>query len=159
MNTPEFWVAVGFLILLAVVFRPTKNMIIGSLDSRADKIRSSLDEAEKLREEAQHVLADYQRKQREAAKEIEGLVANARSQAETMRSEAEHSLKNTLARREKLAHEKISQAEADAIGEVRDLAVEMAIRASGELLGHKLGHTESQRLIETAIRDLPKNLE
>ncbi len=159
MNTPEFWVAVGFLILLAVLFKPAKKMITESLDSRAEKIRSSLDKAEKLREEAQHVLADYQRKQREAAKEIEGLVANARSQAETMRSEAENSLKNTLARREQLAHEKINQAEADAIVEVRNLAVDMAIKASGELLERRLGQKQSQELIETAIKELPRNLQ
>ena len=159
MNTPEFWVAVGFLILLAVLFKPAKKMITESLDSRAEKIRSSLDKAEKLREEAQHVLADYQRKQREAAKEIEGLVANARSQAETMRSEAENSLKNTLARREQLAHEKIKQAEADAIVEVRNLAVDMAIKASGELLERRLGQKQSQELIETAIKELPRNLQ
>ena len=159
MNTPEFWVAVGFLILLAVLFKPAKKMITASLDSRAEKIRSSLDEAEKLREEAQHVLADYQRKQREAAKEIEGLVANARSQAETMRSEAENSLKNTLARREQLAHEKISRAEADAIVEVRNLAVDMAIKASGEFLERRRGQKQSQELIETAIKELPRNLQ
>lgn len=159
MNTPEFWVAVGFLILLAVLFKPAKKMIIASLDSRAEKIRSSLDEAEKLREEAQHVLADYQRKQREAAKEIEGLVANARSQAETMRCEAENSVKNALARREQVALEKISQKEADAIAEVRNLAVDMAIRASGELLERRLEQKQSQELIETAIRELPRNLQ
>ena len=159
MNTPEFWVAIGFLILLAVLVKPAKKMIITSLDSRADKIRSSLDEAEKLREEAQHLLADYQRKQREAAKEIEALVANARSQTESMRSEAEHSLKNTLARREQLAHEKISQAEADAIAEVRNLAVDMAIKASSELLERRLGQKESQKLIDTAIKELPRNLQ
>ena len=159
MNTPEFWVAVGFLILLAVLFKPAKKMIIASLDSRAEKIRSSLDEAEKLREEAQHVLADYQRKQREAAKEIEGLVANARSQAETMRCEAEYSVKNALARREQAALEKISQKEADAIAEVRNLAVDMAIKASGELLERRLGQKQSQELIETAIRELPRNLQ
>ena len=159
MNTPEFWVAVGFLILLAVLFKPAKKMIIASLDSRAEKIRSSLDEAEKLREEAQHVLADYQRKQREAAKEIEGLVANARSQAETMRCEAENSVKNALARREQVALEKISQKEADAIAEVRNLAVDMAIKASGELLERRLGQKQSQELIETAIKELPRNLQ
>ena len=159
MNTPEFWVAVGFLILLAVLFKPAKKMIIASLDSRAEKIRSSLDEAEKLREEAQHVLADYQRKQREAAKEIEGLVANARSQAETMRCEAENSVKNALARREQVALEKISQKEADAVAEVRNLAVDMAIKASGELLERRLGQRQSQELIETAIRELPRNLQ
>jgi F-type H+-transporting ATPase subunit b len=159
MNTPEFWVAVGFLILLAVLLKPAKKIIIESLDSRAEKIRSSLDEAEKLREEAQHVLADYQRKQREAAKEIEGLVANARSQAETMRCEAENSVKNALARREQVALEKISQKEADAIAEVRNLAVDMAIKASGELLERRLGQRQSQELIETAIRELPRNLQ
>ena len=159
MNTPEFWVAVGFLILLAVLFKPVKKIIIASLDSRAEKIRSSLDEAEKLREEAQHVLADYQRKQREAAKEIEGLVANARSQAEAMRREAENSVKNALARREQVALEKISQKEADAIAEVRNLAVDMAIKASGELLERRLGQKQSQELIETAIRELPRNLQ
>ena len=159
MNTAEFWVAVGFLILLAVLFKPAKKMIIASLDSRAEKIRSSLDEAEKLREEAQHVLADYQRKQREAAKEIEGLVANARSQAETMRCEAEYSVKNALARREQAALEKISQKEADAIAEVRNLAVDMAIKASGELLERRRGQKHSQELIETAIKELPRNLQ
>lgn len=159
MNTPEFWVAVGFLILFAVLFKPAKQMIIASLDSRAEKIRSSLDEAEKLREEAQHVLADYQRKQREAAKEIEGLVANARSQAETMRCEAEDSVKNALARREQVALEKISQKEADAIAEVRNLAVDMAVKASGEFLERRLGQKQSQELIETAIKELPRNLQ
>lgn len=159
MNTPEFWVAVGFLILLAVLFKPAKKMIIASLDSRAEKIRSSLDEAEKLREEAQHVLADYQRKQREAAREIEGLVANARSQAETMRCEAENSVKNALARREQVALEKISQKEADAVAEVRNLAVDMAIKASGELLERRLGQKQSRELIETAIKELPRNLQ
>ena len=159
MNTPEFWVAVGFLILLAVLVKPAKKMIITSLDSRADKIRSSLDEAEKLREEAQHLLADYQRKQREAAKEIEALVANARSQTESMRSEAEHSLKNTLARREQLAHEKIAQAEADAVAEVRNLAVDMAIKASSEILERRLEQKESQKLIDTAIKELPRGLQ
>ena len=159
MNTPEFWVAVGFLILLAVLLKPAKKIIIESLDSRAEKIRSSLDEAEKLREEAQHVLADYQRKQREAAKEIEGLVANARSQAETMRCEAEDSVKNALARREQVALEKISQKEADAIAEVRNLAVDMAVKASGEFLERRLGQKQSQELIETAIKELPRNLQ
>ena len=104
-------------------------------------------------------MADYQRMQREAAKEIEGLVANARSRAETMRCEAEDAVKNALARREQVALEKISQKEADAIAEVRNLAVDMAIKASGELLERRLGQKQSQELIETAIRELPRTLQ
>jgi F-type H+-transporting ATPase subunit b len=76
-----------------------------------------------------------------------------------MRCEAENSVKNALARREQVALEKISQKEADAIAEVRNLAVDMAIKASGELLERSLGQRQSQELIETAIRELPRNLQ
>ena len=87
--TPEFWVAVGFLIFLGIVIRPAVRGVTGALDGRAERIKTSLDEARALYEEAQHLLADYQRKQREAAREVDDIVAHARTEAERMVKESE----------------------------------------------------------------------
>jgi len=156
--TPDFWVLVGFLAFCAIVIKPALKAVLGGLDSRADKIRGTLDEAEKLREEAQHVLAEYQRKQREASKEIEAIVANARAEGERMIADAEEALATSMKRREQLAHDKIAQAEADAVTEVRNHAVDIAIQATGKLLAEKVGQEQSNALIDTAIGDLSRRL-
>ncbi len=79
IHSPEFWVAIGFVILIgAMAWLKVGKMIGSALDARADKIKASLDEAAELREEAQHVLAEYQRKQRDAVKEMEEMLFRAR---------------------------------------------------------------------------------
>ena len=155
-QTPEFWVAIGFLILLAIVFKTALKSITTHLDGRANKIQETLDEAEKLREEAQHLLADYQRKQREASKEVEAIIADARSKTETMISESEEVLQKSIERREQLAKEKIVQAEADAISAVRNYAIDIAIEASEKLMITKLGQNRSDSLIDKSIEELAK---
>src|SRR3546814_14248082 len=91
--------------------------LLDGLDARAERIRAELDEAQRLREEAQKALAEYKRKQRDAAKEAEDLLANAKHEAELLRRQAAEDLKETLARREKAAIEKIAQAETQALQE------------------------------------------
>src|SRR3546814_7760908 len=88
-----------------------RQPVLDGLDARAERIRAELDEAQRLREEAQKALAEYKRKQRDAAKEAEDLLANAKHEAELLRRQAAEDLKETLARREKAAIEKIAQAE------------------------------------------------
>jgi F-type H+-transporting ATPase subunit b len=159
LETPEFWVAVGFLVLMVVLYRPALRFILAGLDGRADKIRSDLEEAQKLKDEAQHLLADYQRKQRDAAKEIEGLIAAARKEADALQKRAKEQIEASLERRERLADEKISQAEADAVATVRNAAVDIAISATAKLLGEGLEEQEANRLIDSAITELPQKLQ
>ena len=138
LHTPEFWVAIGFIVLMLAIAKKGWAAIIGGLDGRAERIRTSLDDATRLREEAQHLLAEYQRKQRDAAKEIDGLLAAARTEAERSSVNAAEALEELVKRREQLAIDKIAQAEADALQAVRNTAVDVAIAATRRLLGDRL---------------------
>lgn len=158
LHTAEFWVFVAFVILVASAFKKVRAFLTGGLDSRAARIKAHLDEAEKLREDAQSLLADYQRKQRAAAKEAEGIVAQAKNEAQYMREQAQADLEQALKRREQQAIEKIAQAEAEALSAVRNQAVDLAIAASARLLAENLDEQRAARLIDEAIKELPEKL-
>jgi F-type H+-transporting ATPase subunit b len=117
-----------------------------------------LDEAEKLREDAQSLLAEYQRKQHAAAEEAAGIVAQAKAEAERIREQAEADLEQALKRREQQAIEKIAQAEAEALGEVRNQAVDLAMAASRRLLADNIDEGKAARLVDEAIKDLSGRL-
>lgn len=158
LHTPEFWVAVGFVLLVVSIFRPVARAIGSALDARADRIKATLDEAARLREEAQHLLAEYQRKQRDAAKEADEMIAKAREEGERLAAEATTNLETALTRREALAIDKIAQAEADALREVREVAVEAAIGATRQLIAEKLDAGRANSLVDDAIAELPDKL-
>jgi F-type H+-transporting ATPase subunit b len=157
-NDPTLWVAVGFVIFVAGVFKIAKKTIIGALDGRAEEIRNSLDQAASLREEAQQLLAEYQRKQRDAVKETEKMVAQARAEAAQMAKTGAEKLEEMLKRREQLAVEKIAQAEADAIREVRAISVDVAVVATRSLIASNMDDGKSGALVDDAISDLSKKL-
>ena len=120
-----FWALVGLIIFLGIIFYvkvPAK--IVGSLDDRANKIRDELEEAKRLREEAQQLMAEYQRKRQEAEEEAEGIVAAAKREAEALKVDAKVKTEEFVARREALAEQKIAQAEVDAVSAVRASAEE-----------------------------------
>ena len=158
LSTPEFWVAVGFVILVAGVARPVWRGATQGLDARSEQIQKTLDEARTLHEEAQHLLAEYQRKQRDAAREAEQMIEQARGEAERLRAEAVENLERTIERRKALAQEKIAQAEADAVRAVRDAAVDIAIAATARVIGERLGEDRAAVLIDDAVQDLPRHL-
>ena len=158
LQSAEFWVLVAFLILVGAVFKKVSAALTGALDARAARIKSQLDEAEKLREEAQSLLAEYQRKQRTAAQDAEAIVAQAKSESQRMREQAQVDLKQALKRREQQAIEKIAQAEAEALGEVRRQAVDLALAASALLLRDNLDEERAARLVDEAIKELPEKL-
>jgi F-type H+-transporting ATPase subunit b len=155
---PEFWVAVGFVAVVAVLWRPAAKQVAAGLDARATRIKSSLDEARTLAEEAQKILAEHQRKQREAAKECERIVEHAREEAERLTREAHDRLEAGLRRRVQLAREKIALAETEAAREVRNVAVEVAIAATRALIARRLDRAGADRLIESSIAELPRRL-
>lgn len=158
LHSAEFWVLIAFLILLAAVFKKVSATLTSGLDARAARIKAQLDEAEKLREDAQSLVAEYQRKQRAASQEAEAIVAQAKSEAERMRQQAHADLEQALKRRQQQALDKIAQAEAEALEEVRNQAVDLALAASARLLAESLDDTKAAGLLDEAIEELPGKL-
>ena len=126
-----FWATAALIVFIALImYLKVPSMITKSLDDRADKIRSDLDEARKLREEAQALLAEYQRKRRDAESEAETIVEAAKREADTLASDAKKKLDEYVERRTKMAEQKIAQAETQAMQDVKAIAAERAIAAS-----------------------------
>ena len=159
IHDPTFWVLVAFVIFVIAVYKPIRGALLGGLDSRIAEIRQEVEEAEKLREEAQSLLAKYQRQQRQALQDAENIVARARESAERHRAEAEESMKEMVRRQEEQAREKIAQAEATAIQQVRAMSVDLAMAAAEKLLVERLGGTGGSRLIDASIQDIPRKLQ
>ena len=155
---PETWLAVAFLIFVGLLARPVWKKATTALDSRAAQIEAELEEARKLREEAQATLASYQRKQRDAAKEAEAIIAHAEDEAKRITANAEKALVETLKRREALTTDKIAQAQAKAVQEVKAEAVEIALAATEQLLKDRLDEAKADALVDAAVQDLPARL-
>jgi len=158
MLEAEFWVLVAFVIAIAVLVRQAAPMVTGALDARAAKIKTDLDEAQRLREDAQRMLAEYQRKQRDALKEAEEIIAHARLEAERAADKAARDLEAALERRQRLALEKIALAESKAMAEVRNQTVDIAVAAVRQLLAQELDAARKSRLIDDAIAELGQRL-
>ncbi len=158
LEDPEILVTIAFVIFVVLIARTSYKAITGQLDARADKIKAELDEAVRLREEAQTLLAGYQRKQRDAAKEAAAILTQARAEAEQMTGQTEADLKATLERRTRLAEAKIAQAEAEALQSVREAAVEVATAATRRLIAESLDPQSAEALVDQAIEDLGKKL-
>ena len=157
-HDPTFWVAVAFFVFVGLMLWKASKPILAGIDARGERIKAELDEAQRLREEAQKALAEYKRKQRDAAKEAEDLLASAKHEADLLRKQAAEDLKQTLARREKAALEKIAQAETNAIQDVRGQAVDIAIAATAKLLSENVDPTRDQAMVDQAIKDLGRKL-
>ena len=158
LHDTSFWVAVAFVIFVALVWRPLGRIVTKALDDRADQIRSDLDEAAKLREEAQSLLASYKRKQRDAEKETEEMLDNAKREAQRIREQATADLEATLKRREQQALDRIAQAEASAAAEVRGMAVDLAIQATRKLLTENITEEKAAALIEQSVKEVDEKL-
>ena len=158
LQDPAFWAAVAFVIFIAATAKPISRLLTAGLDNRADKIRSDLEEAEKLREEAQDLLASYQRKQRDALAEAEAIIAHAGEEAERLAVQERDKLEAALERRQKQAIDRIAQAEAQALDLVRAKTVDVALDATRDYLAKELKDNQSDALTDAAIKDLPGNL-
>jgi len=158
LQDPVFWVMIAFFMLMAlVVYLKVPGTIGKQLDSRANQIESDIREAEKLREEAQELLATYERKQKESVREAEAILQSARDEAKRLEAHGKERLEHSLARREKMAMDRIAQVEAQAVDEVRQAAVEVAMAATRDLVTAQ-ATTIGDKLIDDAIGDLGKKL-
>ena len=155
----EFWVAVAFgVFLLVLLYYKVPKLIAKSLDDRAESIRKELDEAHRLRDEAQALLADYQAKHRNVSEEAQAIVSQAKHEADAFAHESRDALKDMVERRTKLAEEKIARAEAQAVDEVRAAAVDTAMTAAERILREKAQGAGGTALIDQSIRDLKGRL-
>jgi F-type H+-transporting ATPase subunit b len=159
LRTAEFWVAVSFVgFFLILFYYKVPALIAKALDDRADAIRKELDEARRLREEAQSLLADYQKKHRNAGQEADAIVEQARREAQLYAEETRAALAEALERRTKQAEDKIARAEAQAVDDVRSAAVDMAIAAAEKVLREKAAGAGGAALIDETIRGLKGRL-
>ena len=159
MQTPTFWVGVAFFVFVGfMVWKKVPSIIGKSLDERADKIRAQLEEARALKEEAQSLLAQFQRKHRDAKKEAEDMIELALEEAELFAKDAEKNLDASFARQLKATEDKITQAELEAVKEVKIAAAEAAVNAATAVLETQLKAGKHDKLVDNAIKDLDKRL-
>jgi F-type H+-transporting ATPase subunit b len=159
LATPEFWVAVSFFLFVGlVVYFGVHKKVSQALDARAARIAKELEEAKRLRVEAEKVLADYRQKQGDAVKEAQAIVDLASKEAEILAAETRRSMKEQFDRRMKLAEDKISRAEADALREVREAAADAAVVAAQTVIAAQLTPETADRLVKQGIDALKGKL-
>ena len=157
MFEAEFWVAVAFVLFLGVLaYFGVHKLILSSVDQRRDRIKAELDEARRLKEEAQALLAEYQGKQHEAEGEAAGILAGAKAEAERLVIEAKGKMEEFVARRTKMAETKIAQAEAQAVSDVRAAAADAAVAAAEKVLTESVKGGVADKLVAKGIEDLNK---
>lgn len=156
---PEFWVAVSFLLFVGLaVYLGAGRKLTEALDKRAAAIAAELEEARKLREEAEQVLADYRRKEKEAADEAEDIVRLAKREAESYAAETRKTMQEQFERRTRLAEEKIARAEAQAVADVRAAAIDAAVGAARSIISEKLTPDTAEKLMQESIESLKSKL-
>ncbi|HEX6103702.1 MAG TPA: F0F1 ATP synthase subunit B, partial [Alphaproteobacteria bacterium] len=132
--------------------------ILAALDARSNRIRQQIEEARSLRAEAERALGEANRKVREATRETEGILAQARAEAERLKRQSAENLEATLKRREQNALDKIAQAEKNAVDEVRARAVEVAVAATARLLQEQMDGARGDKLVEESIAEVGRKL-
>ncbi len=154
-----FWATVALVLFLGVVvYLKVPGMLGKNLDERAEKIRTELDEARKLREEAQTILAEYQRKRKEAESEAEEIIAAAHHEAEILSAQAREKTKEFVERRTAMAENKIAQAEAQALSDVKSAAVEIAVSAAETIVAGKVTGAAADKIIKSSIAEVKSQL-
>lgn len=155
----EFWVAVGFVLVIALLLYVGVPKMVGKmLDDRALAIKAELDEARRLREEAQALLAGYKAKAASAEAEAASIVTEAKAEAERFAADARAALTVQIQRREQVAKDKIAQAEATAMAEIRALAADAATAAAQSLIAARMDETRAAALVSSSIKALPGKL-
>ena len=159
LASDTFWALVSLVIFLIIVFAAgAPKQITALLDRRSQRIRDELEDARKAREEAQALLSEYQRKRREAEADAEAIVEEARREAKRLTDEANEKLTEMVDRRTKAAENKIAQAEAHAISEVRSRATDLAVAAAADILSKQLSGNAGAQLVDSSIDTVRQRL-
>ena len=155
---PTFWVLVATVIFVALVWRKAQAAVLGGLDGRIERVRTEIDDAEKLKVEAQEMLAEAKRKQAEAEKQTDAIRRHAEEEATRLSERMTSNLEETLKRREQQARDRIAQAEEQARREVQATAADVAVAAARQIIKDSLGVDRANALVDASIRELPEKL-
>jgi len=158
LENPETWVLVAFIVFVALVSKKAWGFMAANLDERGERISAELEEAARLREEAQSLLSDYQRDHRGLEQEIALMLERAAEERDLLLSLAEKRLTTQLAQKEAQAEQNLRHAEAKVIEEIRSKASDFTIMAARELIGQKTDIEKASALIDNAINEVGEKL-
>ncbi len=159
LQDSHFVVGISFVVFFGLLAYLGVHKSLGrALDDRAGRIREELDEVRRLREEAQAIFAEFERKHREVHTQVGEIVAHAKAEAEQAAENAKADLAASIERRLRGADEQIAMAEANAVREVRDRAVQVAIAAAAEVMAARLTTGDADALVDGAIRSVGERL-
>lgn len=154
----EFWVLVSFIGFVLLAFVPLRKALNNVLDARSAQIASELEQAKRLREEAEELLATYQKKQQEALRESEALLASTKKEAELIAKQSEADLARSLEKRKALALEKIAQAETKALQDVKAHVVDITVAVARTIITEELKRSGNDDVVKQAAAELERKL-
>lgn len=159
LGNPELWVGVGLLLFFGILILAGVPKMVGkALDDKAIKVQSELDEAARLRAEAEALLAQIRQEKAEAEAQAADMLATAEAEAKRLEADAKAKLEESLTRRQALAERRIAQAEAQATAEVKAAAVELAGKAAEDILAARLAAANTDPLVDSAIAQIGDRL-
>lgn len=158
LNEATNWVLISFVIFAIGFLKFGWGLLLGKLDRRIEEIRKEIDTAESLRIEAQELLAQYQRKQRDAASESEAIIATAQKHAAEIQRQAEADLDDMVARKEAQLQDRLKRMEEKAVQEIKTYAAELSIKATAEIIAKQMDQATNDRLVEQSIKAISAQL-
>ena len=159
LSNTDFVVTLGFIVFIGVlIYFKVPSLLAGMLDQRAEGIKSEIDEARALREEAQTLLASYERKQKEVQAQADRIVASAKEEAQAAAAQAREDLAKSITRRLAAAEEQIASAEASAVKEVKDQSVVIAVNVARDVIAKQMTAANGNALIDAAISEVETKL-
>jgi len=157
-SDPQFWVLIAFIIFIAAVFLPVRKILATNLDSKIKEIKDSIDQAEKLKNEAQKTLSELKKRQNEVKQEIELINNETKDKISLIEENASNKLKQQIEKRKLGASVKIDQMKRDANNEIKNYITQTSIATVSELLEEKLSKKDQQNLINDSINELGSSL-
>jgi len=154
----NFWVLISFIIFIGVAWKYGKDAALAKIDGKIDAISKELTEAERIRVDAQELLAEYQRKHKDALSEADKIIADAKNHAEDIRKKAEEDMERTQARREAQLDEKLKRIEQNAAQEIEAYTAKIAVNAARQILVDKMDAKADKDIINNIMSDVPKTL-
>jgi F-type H+-transporting ATPase subunit b len=156
---PETWVAIAFVILMALfAYLGIHKTVLTALDHRSARIKAELEDARRLKDEAAKLLGEYQTRRASAEREAEEIIANAKAEAERIAVEAKAKMEDFVARRTKTAESKIALAEAQALADVRAAAANAAVEAASIILSKSVKGSVADDLLAKGIAEVRSKL-
>lgn len=154
----HFWYVLSFLVFAAIILKFGMPALNAMLDTRIKQIKDDLEQAENLRVEAQEMLAQYQRKHRDAVKEAEEILATAKENAEKFKQTAEEELNATMERKEQQLNDKIQRMQQNALNEIQSYAAGLAMEAAQQIIANNINKKVGSALVDKSIENIESNV-